>query len=369
VRNEFGDVVTTSATLPVVNSFNEWDPLEEVIVGTLDGAAELPWDAALQAVIPTKDIESTRQYLSVQGGRPRPAHWRPQADKELARFIQILEAEGVTVRRPDPIDQARPYATPDWKSVGGNGQSDPRDVLIVLGNEILEATMAWRSRYFEVFSYRRLIKEYFKQGAKWVSAPKPQMADELYKPSHVRGKEYVLTEFEPVFDAADITRCGRDLFVQKSHVTNDFGIDWLQRHLGETFNVHKVEFEDDRALHIDATFVPLAPGKILVNPDRPLKEVPAIFKRGGWEFLTAPRTTLSMTFPLFTNFQWLSMNMLSLDEKRIIVEENEEPLMQALRGWGFEPIPCPFRTNYRYGGSFHCATVDIRRRGGLQSYF
>ena len=28
----------------VVNSHNEWDPLEEVIVGILDGACDLPWE-------------------------------------------------------------------------------------------------------------------------------------------------------------------------------------------------------------------------------------------------------------------------------------------------------------------------------------
>ncbi|MDB4955286.1 MAG: hypothetical protein JWO36_2855 [Myxococcales bacterium] len=356
-------------TASVVSSFNEWDPLEEIIVGTLEGSVELPWDVALQAVVPERDIESTRQYLLAQGGKPKPERFRVLAQKELDRFIAILEGEGVVVKRPDPMPHDKKHATPQWESIGGNAQSDPRDVLIVIGNEILEATMAWRSRYFEFLSYRRLIKEYFKQGAKWAAAPKPQLSDELYKKSHVRGQEYVLTEFEPVFDAADITRCGKDLFVQKSHVTNEFGIEWLRSHLGDTYNVHMVEFADDRALHIDATFVPLAPGKVLVNPDRPLKHVPEVFKRGRWEFLTAPRTTLPAGFQLFTNFQWLSMNMLSLDEKRVIVEESEEPLIKALREWGFDPIPCPFRTNYRYGGSFHCATVDIRRRGTLQSYF
>ena len=40
-----------------------------------------------------------------------------------------------------------------------------------------------------------------------------------------------------------------------------------------------------------------------------------------------------------------------------------------LKEHGFEPIPCPFRNNYKFGGSFHCATVDVRRRGTLQSYF
>lgn len=65
----------------------------------------------------------------------------------------------------------------------------PRDILIVVGNEIIEAPMAWRARFFEYRAYRPLIKEYFRKGAKWTTAPKPTMADELYdqvRPYHVR---------------------------------------------------------------------------------------------------------------------------------------------------------------------------------------
>lgn len=56
----------------------------------------------------------------------------------------------------------------------------PRDILMVVGNEIIEAPMAWRSRFFEYRAYRPLIKEYFRKGAKWTTAPKPTMANELY---------------------------------------------------------------------------------------------------------------------------------------------------------------------------------------------
>jgi hypothetical protein len=36
---------------------------------------------------------------------------------------------------------------------------------------------------------------------------------------------------------------------------------------------------------------------------------------------------------------------------------------------GMVPIPCRFRSFNSFGGSFHCATLDIHRRGSLQSYF
>ncbi len=108
-----------------------------------------------------------------------------------------------------------------------------RDNLLVVGNEIIEAPMSWRSRYFEYRSYRNLIKEYFSQGAKWTTAPKPLMSDELYdqtfpmadmpaRQKMVRQGKYITTEFEPCFDAADFYRVGRDIFAHRSHVRHAF---------------------------------------------------------------------------------------------------------------------------------------------------
>ena len=353
----------------VVNSHNEWDPLEEVVVGVLDGAANLTWEVGFEAVTAKEHLDRSRKFHLSNAGQPVGGLSIKPAQRELDEFVRVLEAEGVKVRRPDIVDHARPIVTPQWTSPGGNCQANPRDVLIVFGDEILEAPMAWRSRYFEFFGYRSLCKEYFKAGARWTAAPKPEMSNKSYDPNWKPGETYVTTEFEPLFDAADMTRCGKDIFVQRSHVTNDMGIEWIRRHLGADYNVHRVEFDDYRAIHIDATFVPLKPGLFLVNPDRPIKQLPDVIKNSDWELMPAPRSTLPENHPWYHSFRWLNMNMLILDEERVIVEASEEPMIKALKDWGMKPIPVPFRSNYKFGGSFHCATVDVRRRGGLQSYF
>jgi len=59
----------------------------------------------------------------------------------------------------------------------------------------------------------------------------------------------------------------------------------------------------------------------------------------------------------------------SCDEERVIVEKNQESLIKSLKDWGFKPIPCSFDSYFPFLGSFHCATLDVRRRGTLQSYF
>jgi glycine amidinotransferase len=354
-----------------VNSYNEWDPLEEVIVGVLEGACYQPWHLLRDACTHADHVDEIRMIHQELGGQPRPAGQIHVVQKQLDEFVHILQAEGVKVVRPTGLENARRFATMDWESEGGNSQNNPRDSMLVVGQEVIETPMAFRSRFFETYAYRELLKGYFKQGARWTAAPKPQLTDALYDPNWKRGSfNYVTTEFEPVWDAADVTRLGKDLIMQRSQVSNAFGAQWLQRHLGDTFRVHLVEFDDDDPHHIDTTFVPLCPGKILINPGRPIKKLPDIFHNSGWELLTPPRTTLPKDFPGYGAYEWYHLNVLSLDHERVIVEREEEPFIRALKDWGFKPIPCSFREAAKsYAGGFHCFTLDIRRRGGLQDYF
>lgn len=356
----------SEAAQSAVNSHNEWDPLEEVVVGIIEGAAVPPWHIALQATMP----RSQWPFFQQSGGHPFPAEHVEAARRDLEELVHILEAEGVTVRRPDPVDFSRPYSTPDWESTGLYAAM-PRDLLIVIGDEIIEAPMSWRSRHFEVHAFRRLLKDYFRQGGRWTSAPRPELRDELFDldredPEDADRFEPVVTEFEPVFDAADFVRCGHDLFVQRSHTTNAFGIEWMRRHLGPAYRIHEIEIRDTHPMHIDATFMPLAPGKLLVNRER-IGRIPEVFRT--WDVLDAPEPCLPANHPMYMCSAWVSMNVLMLDEERVLVERGEERTIRALRDWGFQPIPCPFIHFYSFGGSFHCATLDVRRRGTLQSYF
>lgn len=356
-----------AASPSTVSSYNEWDPLEEVIVGVAEGAVIPPWHIALKAIAPKKYWHLFRK----SGGKPFPQETISAASAELETFCQLLSAEGVTVRRPLAIDQQHPYSTMDWATPSGLYQAMPRDLLLVIGDEIIEAPLAWRSRYLEVNAYRPLLKEYFKRGARWCAAPRPELKDSFYHIEYSKTAPdelcpYVIGEEEPTFDAADFTRCGKDIFVQKSNVTNSFGIAWLQRHLGEKYRIHILKFNDSHPMHIDATFVPLAPGHLLVNPER-VHNIDPMFK--SWNIIQAPPSCIPADHPLYMSSSWLSMNIFSLDERRIFVEAGELPLQETLKKNGFQPIPCPFRHFNSLGGSFHCATLDMRRKGKLESYF
>jgi glycine amidinotransferase len=354
-----------------VNSHNEWDPLEEVIVGSLEAAMFPDWTTINEVTVPPGEWREIERKMGGKGISYPPEMVRA-ALKDRAEFIHILEAEGVRVRHVDRGNFPAAFGTPDWQVSSGFCAANPRDPFLVIGNEIIETPMADRARYFEAFPYRSLFKEYFHAGARWSAAPKPQLLDELYDahytvPAADEPMRYLVSEFEPVFDGADCVRCGRDIFMQTSNVTNRAGLLWLQRHLGDGYRVHEIQNRSPEAIHIDTTFMPLAPGKLLVNPDWiDVDKLPPILK--SWDILEAPRP-LPNRDPLGVVSEWISINVLMLDEERVIVEKGQAPLIKALKDWGFKPIPCSFDAYFPFMGAFHCATLDVRRRGGLQSYF
>ena len=115
-------VTSEGSALCPVNSYNEWDLLEEVIVGVVDGAAFPPYHIVLEATMPPDQLPTFR----ANAGKPFPAEQIAMAKNELEEFVHILEGEGVTVRRPLPADQQQ-YGAPGWTSTGLYNAM-PRDV-------------------------------------------------------------------------------------------------------------------------------------------------------------------------------------------------------------------------------------------------
>lgn len=364
----------------IVNSWNEWDPLQEVVVGIADDACYEPTEPGHRP-----QVRNAPHTPFPTGPKPKTAI--DAANEELTGLVSLLQSRGIIVRRPEPHDFSAPTRTPTFEVENQYCSVCPRDVMITLGNEILEGTMSRRGRYFEYQVYRKLVYEYWNAdpGMTWSVGPKPSMADEMYRqefwewPLEKRHREMHRFEFcikqdEVVFDAADMCRLGPDVLVQESMTTNRPGIRWLKRHLEPLgLRVHPVHFPlDFFPTHIDATFIPLRPGLVLTNPDRPIREEEAeMFGANGWEFVEAPPPSLTNEeLPSYCqSSKWVSINILSLSPTQIVCEEQEKSLQDLLVGLGFEVFAIPFRNVYEFGGSLHCATWDIRREGSKEDYF
>lgn len=153
-------------------------------------------------------------------------------------------------------------------------------------------------------------------------------------------------------------------------MSNEFGAEWLRRHLSPGHRIHRVSFREKTPTHIDTTLVPVRPGVVLVNPARQaLGNSMDLFEANGWQVIPAPASVRTGRTRPGGVSNWISMNILMLDERTVVVEQAETPMIELMRSLGCEVVPCPFDRVYAFGGGIHCCTADIRRDGVLQSYF
>jgi N-dimethylarginine dimethylaminohydrolase len=238
----------------------------------------------------------------------------------------------------------------------------PRDCIAVIGDRIVEAPMPMRARFYEVLPFRRLMREYFDQGAIWLSAPKPELPQETYVYEPGRS---IVAELEPLFDAANLLRCGQDIFFNVSNTGNRAGAEWLRRALGSDFRIHEISICSD---HVGTTLHILRPGLLLANSARLNPEkIPPQLK--GWQIIwvdTPEDDGYAFDWPRAS--VWVGMNILALAPDAIIVPSNQMVLIRQLERAGIDPIPARFRHGRTFGGGFHCCSLDVRRTGALETY-
>jgi glycine amidinotransferase len=369
-----------------------------------------------------------RQYIQPILG-PRPAHRLKQAQAQLDNLADILRAESVVVansvdeihdedighvlsrkktsivnstqttttdgriipknkivvHRPIsfPNEERRfdhQISTPHFKSQYQFGLSCPRDILITLGDTIVEAPTSIHTRYFESEYYKPLLYSLWKQDShmKWIQPPKPtcsltHMFDDIDYWKKVNAEDFNksifknngyktnLNENEIAFDAADLIRMGKDIFYKKSASANNQGFNWLRRTFPH-LRFHMMHFPTDGSYHLDVSLIPLRPptsgshGLVLLNENcQPLASEMKLFIDNDWRPIWAPTYSNPNIAPLALCTANLHMNLLSLNDHCVIIEECETALYRFLHDeLGFDVITCPLRILNEFGGGIHC---------------
>jgi N-dimethylarginine dimethylaminohydrolase len=348
--------------MSVVWSCNEWDPLEEVLVGN-----------PLNARFPTADLSTRlaefpdRSLEQIPKG-PFPQQIIEETEEDLNAFVAVLEELGVTVKRPETWPHEARFSTINWESEGYYNYC-PRDILLVTGSHIIETPGVIRSRAQESFSYRKLLMDYLLSGAKWYSAPKPMLLDSLFD---VDLEKPTPRNDEPAFDAANVLRLGRDLIYLVSSTGNELGGQWLQTMLGDDFRVHFLK-DVYYGSHIDSTLVALRPGLMLCNPARVNDDtLPEILKQ--WDIIYSPPMESATKrdagyLSRSIGSAWIDMNLFSINPNLVVVDQDQTGLIRLLEKQGLDVIPLKLRHARMMGGGFHCVTLDVRRAGTLERYF
>lgn len=364
-------MVTLSQESPV-RVFSEFQPLEEVIVGRAYApeAFDLVEDPELRSMLQRimRETEEDNQAL-----------------------VELFEKRGVKVRRPELIfnlmeekDGEKRFKTMDlgtWKCQNPNPPVWPRDLTVTYGHQILSTYSRAMSRWCEGQSFYSLFYEYTRQGADWRSMPPPLLSG--------KRKDYAAYENDSIlFHAANILRCGKDIFhtlpggEAEGGKGTRAGIDWIQRQLGPEVRFNAVQKHG----HLDGKLALLRPG--LLMSWLPKDQLPE--KLRSWdmiplhsqgkmpeEFLRLRGQRYYKEFIKGWLTEWIGyvdetyfdVNVTSLSENQVILNGRNEWLMNELEKRGIEGIPFDFRHRYFWDGGLHCITLDVRRSGGCEDYF
>jgi len=358
----------SAADLPLsgtaLGSFDEFSTLHAVVLGTAAGA-RVPSSVDLSAWLNLYP-ELTGTELRAMGDGEFPAWLLDEAEQDLAEISRVLSGAGITVLRPDAPATDESFGAPGWQSSGFYAYC-PRDVALVVGGTVIETPSPMRARYFETFSFRRIFQGLQDAGVLWLAAPKPQLADELYAIDE-DGRPRLL-ELEPVFEAANVLRCGQDAFYQVSTSGNERGYRGLAQLLDRLYGIrlHAIR-QLYPYTHIDSTLALLRPGLLLANPARVTREaLPEVLQ--GWDILWCPPLPVHQVPPHALSSSWIGMNLLMLAPDCALVDRSQLELISVLEKAGIAVEPVALRHAQTLGGGAHCVTLDLHRAGGLVDYF
>lgn len=328
-----------------VNSWDEWSPLKCLIVGKADGARVPNDDRSLRAIA----YAHLRADERVPSG-PYPRQVIDEANEDLDLLAEKLTALGIAVLRPENFDLEKDNAQYLYC---------PRDNTLIVGDRVFAAPMPIRARASEPNYFRPLFNRFTHQ---YIEAPSSLRLDESYDIENIKPGVPTLKDHEPLFDAANILRCGYDLFYLVSNSGNKKGAQWLQEALGAKFKVHALSGIYSY-MHIDSTISLLQPGLVLLNPERIKKDqIPEPLKK--WKVLWSPEPETMGYFGQYNNAsKWIGMNLLMVNPNLAVVEESQLSLIRLLEKTGIDVLPVRLRHQRTLGGGAHCVTLDLIREG------
>ena len=307
----------------MINSCNEWDPLEAIVVGEASNA-NWPYTDPVFA----REMANSSWKESHPPAGPVAQHIIDQANRELDTLCEVLLNYGATVYRPKPMDFVEEQGLYNYC---------PRDRLLVAGNTIVDVNMMYTCRNQEIKNYYRLLAD----------------AQNIFTMPRDQGM---------VLDAANICRLGDTWLFLESASGNIRAHEWLQ----SKFPKIKIELCNFYAgVHIDSTITPLREGLVMLNASRVTPQnCPKAFH--DWEKIWV---TDDMIVPQdFDNFpyasKWITMNMLVLDPNTVIIDAAQTQLINILKSKGIDSIPLTLSHSRTLGGGFHCVTLDTRRKHG-----
>ena len=305
----------------MINSRNEWDPLEKIIVGS---ASHANWPM-------TDPVFAEEARKSLWTKSPAPSGPVPQwiideANQELDILSTILTDYGAIVYRPKEMN---------FVEANGLYNYCPRDRMLIAGNTLVDVNMMYPCRNQENKNYIKLMAE----------------STNIFTMPRNAGM---------VLDAANICRLGDTWLFLESASGNRAAYDWLC-HMFPNISIELCNFY--AGVHIDSTITPLREGLVMLNASRVTEDnCPNALKDWDKIWVTDDMIIPQEFYQYPYASKWIAMNMLVLDPATVIIDAAQTKLITILKSHGIESIPLTLRHSRTLGGGFHCVTLDTRRK-------
>jgi len=265
---------------------------------------------------------------------------------------------GIEVQRPDII-----HPTIDNTTFGSN----VRDLFFVIQDYIVITNSPMSNRHLEYQNYSQFFNDNIH---KYKIIQIPLLENGILKKDHNTYKKLDITQFEdkweeyyPIFEAANIIKHDGYLIMNISNHNEYSGYKYLERIL--PYKIYPV-FIDDH--HIDGALNILNSYTALLCFDSKKKKKKDIINHlsflKDFDFIIVdknPKGHKKSKNKVIASLGGMFINVLSIDENTVIVNEDAIFIIYELQQRGFTVIPLPNKDSRLFGGGFHCVTLDIER--------
>jgi glycine amidinotransferase/scyllo-inosamine-4-phosphate amidinotransferase 1 len=303
----------------MISTYNEWDPLKSVMVGS---AKYANWPST-DPVFSQESKKTTWHETPVPSG-PVPDHIVDEANEDLNELARTLYNLGIHVIRPSPRN---------YPVTGGMYNYCPRDRLLIYGSTIVDPAMMYPCREQEIITLEEVTHK----------------SHDIRRMPRDQGM---------VFDAANVCRLNDNWLFLESDSGNRRAYEWLCDQFPDV-NIELVNFYS--GVHIDSTIVPLREGLVMLNGSR-VTEVTVPKCLQSWEKIWVNEVVAQDFYQYPYASKWIAMNMLVVDPHTVIVDRHQQELISTLESHKFTVIPLELRHSRTLGGGFHCVTLDLLRQ-------
>lgn len=364
-----------------LGTFTEFGKLKKVIVGRELQYPERVMDITFKAFY--RDNIKNNQFTNYKDYSIN-SQLIQERNEDLDQLSKILEDHGAIVYRPKMVDRPITVQTPHFKSLLSSA-SNVRDLTLTYGALILETPPLIRGRYFENSNLYQVFKQLMVENEyAWLKAPSPLMDDTSFDDEDWSldrdFKQINHAKWDLGIDAAQYIKIGKDLFCNISTYNHYLGMKWVDKVIQMKFpdaKIHLIEKMVDN--HLDGCILPLAPGVFLVNDSALAGSIdnylPEKFKswkkiRGNKDYKHAQKdyNTYNTPFVQLSSYRGMDINVLSIDEKTVLVNDDAKYVQDELDKNGFNVVPVRLRHCELFGGGIHCSTLDVEREDGFFDY-